>query len=316
MLSDDIGELRSHNGRRGIPSLLALRCFEAAAREESFTRAADALSLTHGAVSRAVRLLEDDIGVELFERRNRRVFLTQHGRKLADAVAHGFKLIEVACNELRELANGSSLTLACEPTLLMRWLIPNLAALQRAQPNLKLQLVAASGPALGQGADMAIRRNDIEWPEETEATMLFNERIGPVCRRESAHHYIGNHNGLPCIKNSAPLLHTKTRPDAWKTWSALTKTNLPNRNEKVFEHFYFSLQAATAGLGVAVGPWHLVRDDIENGLLDAPLGFVEDGSAYFLVSSRPTASSPSRAAVRDWLLRLAGKNPSRPHREA
>ncbi|WP_246802632.1 LysR family transcriptional regulator [Ensifer sp. ENS02] len=90
MSSDHFGELHSQMSATRLPPLAALRCFEAAARLESFSRAADALHLTHGAISRAVRLIEDELGVALFERRSRRVFLTEAGRKLAAAVREGF----------------------------------------------------------------------------------------------------------------------------------------------------------------------------------------------------------------------------------
>lgn len=101
MISDKNGEYGSQNTGARLPSLLALRCFEAAARLENFSRAADELHLTHGAVSRAVRLLEDDLGVALFDRRSRRVYLTDAGHQLSKAVAAGFGLIRNAVNELR-----------------------------------------------------------------------------------------------------------------------------------------------------------------------------------------------------------------------
>jgi DNA-binding transcriptional LysR family regulator len=115
MFSDKDGEHDSPlNGAR-LPSLLALRCFEAAARLEHFSRAADELHLTHGAVSRAVRLLEDELGVALFERRARRVYLTGAGRTLAQAVS-GFTLMRNAVGELRASARQERRwVLSCEP---------------------------------------------------------------------------------------------------------------------------------------------------------------------------------------------------------
>ncbi|SDR54722.1 transcriptional regulator, LysR family [Paraburkholderia fungorum] len=305
MNSHGIGEADSRKSKRKLPSLHALRCMEAAVREESFTRAAESLHLTHGAVSRAVRLLEEELGVPLFERRNRRVFATAAGRKLAEAVSLGFELVANACEELREASDDTTLTLACEPTLMMRWLIPNLPSLQNFRPQINVHLVAASGPALGSGVDMAIRRNDVEWGTGIEAVKLFEERVGPVCRSDLVNRYFGKRHGLPYTKAAAPILHTRTRESAWDTWSSITRTSLQNTSEETFEHFYFSLQAASAGLGVAIGPWLLVRDEIKSGQLAAPMGFVEDGSTYFLVSRRPFVSSPARTAVRDWLHELA-----------
>jgi LysR family transcriptional regulator, glycine cleavage system transcriptional activator len=293
---------------RVLPSLQALVCFEAAARLESFSRAAESLHVTHGAVSRAVKVLEEDLGVQLFERRNRRVFLSPDGEKLAEAVREGFDRIATICRELRERAGRSVMTLSCEPTLMMRWLIPNLSSLQSQLPGLELRLVAASGSALGEGIDMSIRRNDVQWSEDIDATFLFSERIGPVCRPEYVDCFFETTQGVHRLKDSAPLLQTKTRPDAWRTWQTLDSCSADGPAvEQPFEHFYFSLQAAAAGIGVAIGPWQLVRREIESGLLAAPMGFVEDGSAYYLLSSRRIDDSEASSVVRDWLVRLAAE---------
>jgi LysR family transcriptional regulator, glycine cleavage system transcriptional activator len=294
-------ELDSRQWSRTVPSLQALRCFDAAAREESFTRAALMLNVTHGAVSRAIRLLEDELGVNLFERRNRRVFLTAEGHKLSEAVRQGFDLITTACSELRGHSERPSLLLACEPTLMMRWLIPNLPSIQSLLPDLDLRLVAASGPVLGNGIDMAIRRNDVSWPEETHSQLLFAERVGPVCRPDLVCHFFSDEKGSLHLSDSATRLHTNTRPEAWSTWNTLTGQPSTGRLSKSFEHFYFSLQAAAAGVGVAIGPWQLVRTEVENGILAAPLGFVEDGSGYYLLSTEPFAESKVRSSIRDWL---------------
>ena len=121
MFSDKNGEPESPSPPARLPSLLALRCFEAAARQEHFGRAAAELHLTHGAVSRAVRLLEDDLRVALFERRSRRVYLTDAGRTLARAVGQGLDLMRQAVGELRaSVRQPRRWVLSCEPTLLMR----------------------------------------------------------------------------------------------------------------------------------------------------------------------------------------------------
>src|SRR5260370_1275204 len=104
MFSDTVGELNSQTPSKRLPSRQALRCFEAAARRENFSKAAEELHLTHGAISRAVRLLEDDLGVTLFDRRSRRVFLTEAGRHLAQAVHEGLERMRQATQELRSRA--------------------------------------------------------------------------------------------------------------------------------------------------------------------------------------------------------------------
>jgi DNA-binding transcriptional LysR family regulator len=156
------GEPVSQSTDARLPSLLALRCVEAAARMENFSGAADELHLTHGAVSRAVRLLEDDLGIALFERRSQRVYLTGAGLSLAQAVSGGFNLMRQAVGELRASARQEKrLLLSCEPTLLMRWLIPRWPDFQSCHPEIDVHLVAGRGPfSFASGIDLAIRRDD------------------------------------------------------------------------------------------------------------------------------------------------------------
>lgn len=303
MISDKNGEYGSQNTGARLPSLLALRCFEAAARLENFSRAADELHLTHGAVSRAVRLLEDDLGVALFDRRSRRVYLTDAGHQLSKAVAAGFGLIRHAVNELRANARQEKRwVLSCEPTLLMRWLIPRWPDFQARHPDVNIHLVAGGGEfSFANGIDLAIRRNDFQWPDHYEVEPLFTEKIGPVCRPDKVGDWLNVHGKSAQLRWEAPLLHTHTRPNAWPDWAMAAGQELPEKNSLFFEHFYFSLQASVAGLGIAMGPWLLVRDDLESGLLTAPLGFVEDGSQYCLFSSQPLHQAGPPAILLEWL---------------
>jgi DNA-binding transcriptional LysR family regulator len=290
MISKRNGDFKSLISDGRMPSLLALRCFESAGRLESFARAADELHLTPGAISRAVRLLEDDLGIDLFERRNRRVFLTNTGKRLAKAVSEGLGLMSSAVREIRsDSRRARQLVLSCEPTLLMRWLIPRWSDFQTRHPGLDIHLVAGGGTfSFDQGIDLAIRRDDFPRPPDYHSETLFQEKVGPVCRPEKVDLWFDKSRRT--LRSSAPLLQTISRPTAWQEWA--TAKGLPAHvvEMQAFEHFYFSIQAAVAGLGVAIGPWHLVRDDIQNGVLTAPLGFVEDGSRYCLLS--PVAPKP------------------------
>lgn len=292
---------------RRLPSLLALRCFEAAARLENFSRAAAELHLTHGAVSRAVRLLEDALGQALFERRSQRVFLTDAGRTLARAVGQGLDLMRQAVGELRASARQARRwVLSCEPTLLMRWLIPRWPAFQARHPEIDVHLVAGGGPfSFDSGIDLAIRRDDFPWPKGCHVEPLFAEKVGPVCRPDRmAAWFDGKKTGV-VINADAPLLHTRTRPNTWSEWATAAGQSVPDGPEQIFDHFYFSLQAAVAGLGVAIGPWHLVRDDLDSGVLTAPLGFVADGSHYCLLSPQSLQPESPQADLLRWLRTMA-----------
>lgn len=306
MISGTTGEPGSQITDARLPSLVALRCFEAAARAENFSRAADELHLTHGAISRAVRTLEDDLGLPLFERRNRRVFLTEAGRKLFQAVHEGLGLIQQATRELRSSLRQAPLVLSCEPTLLMRWLIPRWPAFQAQHPDTAVHLVAGGGPvAFDAGIDLAIRRDDFAWPATVHAEPLLTEKTGPVCSPGQVAAFFSTRGTQTRLRTAAVRLQTRTRPQAWAQWARASGQRQPTGAEQAFEHFYFSLQAAVAGLGVAIGPWHLVCDDIASGLLVAPLGFTEDGSRYHLLSPRAAIATGPQAQLLAWLRSVA-----------
>lgn len=300
MISQEKGEFESPLSISHLPSLVALRCFEAAARLENFARAAEELHVTPGAISRSVRLLEDELGVDLFERRSRRVFISDDGRKLALAVSEGLGLITQAVKEIRVKARRDrQIVLSCEPTLLMRWLIPRWSEFQMRRPDLNIHLVAGGGAfSFDHGIDLAIRRDDFPRPAHYCAEELFRERVAPVCRPDRVCEWFAADGELIA---AAPKLLTRTRLNAWQEWAAAAGRSMPTVDGQCFEHFYFSLQAAVAGLGVAIGPWHLVQDDIQNGVLVAPSGFVEDGSRYCLLS--PAALEPDSVEMEllQWL---------------
>ncbi|WP_300754746.1 LysR family transcriptional regulator [Janthinobacterium sp.] len=306
MIPDHDSDSKSPLNDARLPSLLALRCFEAAARLENFTRAADELHLTHGAISRAVRTLEDDLGVALFERRSRRVFLTDAGRKLAQAVRDGLGLMRQATRELRASARQQrQWVLSCEPTLLMRWLIPRWPDFQARHPAINIHLLAGGGAfSFDSGIDLAIRRDDFAWPDAIHAAPLFAEKNGPVCRPDKVGTWFTSGRDA-ALRPTAPRLHTRTRPNAWPALADLVGQPQSEAIGQSFEHFYFSLQAAVAGLGVAIGPWHLVRDDIEHGVLAAPMGFFDDGSHYCLLSPAPLAEGTPQRDLLEWLRAMA-----------
>ena len=301
MISDEHSDFKSLITEARLPSLLALRCFESAGRLENFARAADELHLTPGAISRAVRLLEEDLGVDLFERRNRRVFLTDAGKRLVKAVSEGLGLMNQAVREIRTDARRTrQLVLSCEPTLLMRWLIPRWSDFQTQHRGLDIHLVAGGGIfSFDHGIDLAIRRDDFPRPSDYHAETLFPEKIGPVCRPEKVDQWFGK--SRKCLRSSAPLLQTNSRPTAWQEWATAKGLPAPSMEMQSFEHFYFSIQAAVAGLGVAIGPWHLVRDDIQSGVLAAPLGFIEDGTRYCLLSPKPPQPGSLEMDLLNWL---------------
>lgn len=270
-----------------------VRFFEAAARHQNFARAADELHLTHGAISRQIRQLEDTLGVALFERRNRAVFLTEAGRTLYAAATQSMDLLAAAAQKIRAPAPNAALVLSCEPTIAMRWLIPRLTRFAAAHPDIPLHLVAAGGPIdfAATGVDVALRRNDFAFDPRWHARELAPERVGPVCRPDQT-----NLNPAEIVR-----LHTRTRPDAWQRWTRSAGVGIAGRDDTWYEHFYLSLQAAAAGLGWAMASALMAADELADGRLAAPMGFVADGSSYHLLSPVPFEHDARRLALLAWL---------------
>ena len=291
-----------------LPSLHALRCFEAATRLQSITLAGQELFVTHGAVSRQVRALEETLGRRLFERRNRRIVPTQEGRALAQQVANAFDLIRAGLAELRRGGEGP-LVLSCEPTLTLRWLIPRLERFQRGGPMVALQLATAGGPISfrDSGAHLAIRRADFGLPEGVHVVPLMDEWVGPVCSRQWL-----RRRRKP-LAAEVTVLHTRTRPDAWSSWQEQSGVRIGRAAERSFDHFSLSLEAAQAGLGLAVGPYPLVEREVAAGRLVAPFGFVKGKIGYILLSPRPFEEQKRTSALVRWLRReaVSGSQPPR-----
>lgn len=285
-----------------IPAISALRAFEATARLSSVRLAARELNLTDGAISRAIRDLETDLGFSLFERANRRISPTSAATTLANEVRHNLEGLSAALSRARTRSNPSpEITLSCEPTFLIRWLIPRIPSLQDALgSDRELRLVSAGGPVgfVRDSIDLAIRRSDFPFDDTVVAEPFFVERVGPVCRRDLSPepHEMGQVRGT--------LLHTGTRPGAWEDWTARSGIPLAASREIKLEHFYQTLQGAVAGTGIAIGPAVLVSDDMRSGALVAPWGFVEDGTHYALMRSARVGDSETFDTVIDWL-RLA-----------
>ncbi|WP_297018439.1 LysR substrate-binding domain-containing protein [Thalassospira sp.] len=288
--------------KRSLPPLAALPAFEAAARHQSFSRAAEELNLTHGAVSRAVAQIEERLGIQLFVRRNRRVWLTPAGERLLRATGSALDGLEHAVEDIhRHDGNSPILTVSCEPSLAMRWLMPRLGAFREAFPDLNIDLRMAGGPVdlLSDGCDVAIRRADYGISDHYITTHLWSEYAGPVCDPECWETILDRN------LSNARWLHTRTRPEAWDDWKRASGSDALPASEQYFDHFFFALQAAVNRLGTAIGPLPLVADDLTAGRLIAPLGMVATGYDYVLITLDVPQRDPRIAVFFDWLMTTA-----------
>lgn len=293
---------------RDLPPLNALRTFEVAARLQSVSLAAIQLHVTHGAVSRQIRVLEDDLGCALFVKDGRGLKLTAAGLRLRDVSSEVFERLRMVCTELQQGQAEAPFVLACPGSLLARWFIPRLDRLNRELPELRLQLSASEGELDPRrpGLNATLLFAEPPWPADMQIFELAGECIGPVLSPRYARHAELVDAPAQALLGE-PLLHTTSRPQAWPTWAAHKHLDAGAiRLGQGFEHLYYLLEAAAAGLGVAIAPQQLVADDLAAGRLVAPWGFVETRAQ--LVLWMPTRQVDRRGEqLATWLRReLAG----------
>lgn len=278
-------------------SLNALRAFEATARLRSFSVAADELAVTHGAVSRHVRALEDALGLPLLTRTAQGAQPTAEGLRLAEGLSAAFAMMLASLEQIEP----GPLTLSCSESIMMYWLLPRLEGFQQAHPAVPLRFNMGHGAVdfARDGISVAIRLSTIEPPKGVVSTAGVAEWIGPVCSAEYLRSLrLASVADLP----RARLMVSKTRPTAWQDWLR-AGGHAPGepRVTDAFEHFYLLIQAAKCGLGLACVPRMLVRDDLVSGALVAPLGFAA-GPNLLKVWSAPHLSRRADALrLVDWL---------------
>ncbi len=280
------------------PSLNALRAFEAAARLRSFSAAADELSVTHGAVSRHVRALEDSLGFLLLTRGAQGAEPTAEGQRLAEGLARGFELIQASVEQVKP----GPLTLSCSDSIMMYWLLPRLSRFQEANPDIELRFNMGYGAVdfTRDNVGVAIRLSSIEAPREAVRIDVADEWVGPVC---AADYLRTTRLRGPADLARARLMVSRTRPHAWDDWRRMCGRDPGELHvAEVFEHFYLLIQAAKCGLGLANVPRMLVRDDLASGTLVAPLGFVPGGNRLALWVAPHLARRPDTSRLVDWLV--------------
>lgn len=270
-----------------LPSLNALRAFEATARLGSVSAAADELNVTHGAVSRQLRALEHHFGVALLEKAGRGLVLTAHGRALQPAMREGFSRLVAGCAALSRRLEEAPFTLACPGSLLARWLIPRLDRLNAELPDLRLRVVSSENELdpRREDVDATLRFATLPDPGDITVVPLVPERIVAVAT--PAVWDTVSSGALGEALRRLTLLDTASRPQAWPEWAqAMGLDNdaleAARAGGRTFEHLYYLLEAALAGLGMAIAPQLLVATELEQGRLVAPWPAVETDAALGL----------------------------------
>lgn len=308
--------------RRTLPSTQALACFEAAARHESYTRAAQELCLTQSAVSRQILALEDFLGVALFRRTRHGVALTAAGAHYARQVGQRLQALERdTLDIMAHQGHGGALSLAAVPTFATRWLIPRLPQLAVLHPEIVVHIDTRTRPFLfaDTSFDAALYAGTAEqvaqWPG-TQALLLLHEDVVPVC----SPHLLQQHalpvqaspDGLsPTCLMSLPLLQQSTRPYAWRQWFERAGVEAAQALDGPrYELFSMLAMAATHGLGVALIPPLLIEAELARGdLVVACQQALRGERAYYLIS--PAQSQPPvLAAFAQWLQTVVAHPPT------
>jgi DNA-binding transcriptional LysR family regulator len=300
---------------RRLPPLKALPAFELAAESLSISAAAQELHLTHGAVSRQIKALEDHLGAPLFRRFNRRIELTSAGAALLPSVRQALQLLQTSSAEVAAQTKQGPLVVSCLATFMMRWLIPRLYGFNAANPRIEVRLSASHAPPdFGAGGiDVAIRIGRPPWTSAVVARPFLADNVGPVLAPALLE---GRRVKRPVDLVRLGLLHAETRPGAWPRWLAMRGAEGIDATKGArFEHMYFLLEAAASGLGVAIASYPLVEQDLASGRLVAPFGLVSSGATYCLLQPR-TAPNPGKAAAfAAWIAAEAGRTaPTAPPR--
>lgn len=291
--------------RRKIPSTTALISFEAAARHESFTKAAQELSLTQGAICRQIASLEEFLNVELFRRSRRGVKLTEAGLSYSRRVATQLDAVERDTLSVMGQQGANVIELAVVPTFGTQWLLPRLKDFQQHHPDVTVNLTNRTRPFLFADTDFdaAIYFGDADW-SGTESHRLMGENPMPVC----SPHLLGNRDSLSAEDIAElPLLQQTTRPYAWRQWFSSLNLNIArDMTGPRYELFSMLAQAAMHEMGIALIPPFLIQRELaEKRLVIANHHALSSIKAYYLMIPERKVESASLRAFRDWLVEQA-----------
>lgn len=286
---------------RRLPPMNALKAFEAAARSESFTRAAEELCVTQGAVSQQVKALEVTLGLKLFSRERQRLVITAAGREYLEVVRDALDRIALGTERLLQRQRAGALTISTSPDFAAKWLVHRLGRFSEAHPDIDLRVSATLHRVdfAREDADLAIRHGDGNWPM-LDVVRLCDEQLFPVCSPTLVSG--GNRLTQPADLLKLPLL----RLDDWTTWSRWFEAagvNDPIAQGPVLNSASMLIDAAVDGQGVALARTTLAAWDLISGRLMRPFDVsLQMPNTYWIVCPKATASLPKNVLFRKWLL--------------
>lgn len=296
--------------RQDLP-LTGLRAFEAAARHESFSAAADELCVTHGAISQQIRRLEAQTGLELFHRHNRGVQLTEAGAALLPILSGSFDRICQALDSLARTPGSGTLRVTTTPFFASRWLIPRLSGWRRdhagrdvdLHPSLEMLDIAR------EDCDIGVRCGVPPWTG-LKAELLLPIHLSPLCRPALLEGRLGLKR--PGDLRRHKLIHADiaghARGEEWNLWltaageDGLAAGLLGDGGGLHFREPALALQAAADGLGIAMGYLEFVQDDLASGRLVQPFDLkVRHPFSYYLVTAKRRSATPEMRSFLAWI---------------
>jgi LysR family glycine cleavage system transcriptional activator len=296
---------------RRLPSLNALKAFEAAARHESFTQAAEELCVTQGAVSHQVKALEAELGCRLFNREHRRLIITAAGQSYLVVVRDAFDRLALGTETLLQQHNAGVLTVSTSPNFASKWLVHRLGRFAEQHPAIDLRIAATLQHIdfAREDFDLAIRHGDGNWPG-LHVTRLCVEELFPVCSPALAR----GRNALraPADLKHHTLLHINERRD-WGAWlAAANVADVDFSRGPVFNQASMAIDAAVDGQGITLARSALAAWDLGAGRLVRPFALsLKVPYAYWIVCPKPTADLPKISTFRKWLLAEAAEDARR-----
>ena len=287
---------------RRLPSLNALKAFEASARHESFTKAAGELFVTQGAVSHQVKALEAELGIRLFQRERQRLVITEAGRSYLEVVRDAFDRIAAGTEVLLQRQTGGVLTVSTSPDFAAKWLVNRLGRFAEAHPEIDLRVSATLHHVdfAREDVDLAVRHGDGNWPG-LDVTRLCTEQLFPVCSPKLVSGKRRITQPPDVLKFT--LLHLDQRQD-WAKWlDAAGVANAEVSRGPVMNRASMVIDAAVDGQGIALARTTLAAWDLLNRRLVRPFAAsLRLSKAYWIICPKATAALPKITIFREWLL--------------
>jgi len=281
-----------------VPSLAALRAFDALARNKTMTVAAASLNVTHAAITQHVRALEDHLNTRLIERDGRNVKLTPQGRDLADALAEGFGAIHAGIRSIVDGQQDSPLAISTTPSFAENWLLPRLGAFWSAYPDIMLSISPSTSVVdlRRDQFDLAVRYGKGNWPNIDATFLIAADYVVAAAPALIKDRKVQDISDLALDQWLFDEIHHEPR-----RWAAEGGLDFDCCQVKTFETGTMSLSALRAGVGVSVVSRPLIEKDLKDGTLQQLIEMPNSGMAYYIVHDKRGLSDKAKV-LKKWML--------------